>query len=69
MKKFKIKIPAHLQNRIHIDALLFDRENDAIETLTKAFTQQNIVFKLKQTKNRKVFVNSVEGELAAIVST
>ena len=69
MKKFSIQFPFHMQHRFQVEPLSFDREKDAIETLTKTFTQQNIIFKLKQTKDRKVFINSQEGELAAIVTS
>jgi hypothetical protein len=69
MKKFTIHIPPHMQHRIRLETLSFEREQDAIEALIQTFTQKNIIFKLKQTKDRKAFISFQEGELASIVST
>jgi hypothetical protein len=46
---------------VNLETLFFDREQDAIEILTKSFTQQKNAYKLKQIKDRKVFVNTVQG--------
>jgi hypothetical protein len=47
MRKLTMQIPAHMQQRIHLATLSFDREQDASEILKQAFARQNQVFKLK----------------------
>ena len=65
---FKIEIPSHSENIFGLRFFLFSDEQVAIDSLEKIFTQKNIDFKFKQTKDRKVFVNNEKGELASIVS-
>ena len=69
MKKYKIQIPYYLDNVILPESLLYSEEQDAVDALIKALTQENIDFSLMPTEDRKVFINFEKGELAAVVLT
>lgn len=66
MKKFNIQISSHIQDLIELEKLSYNYEINALEALITAFKREDINFKIKQTKDRKVFLNSQQGELASI---
>jgi hypothetical protein len=68
MAIFKIQIPPHGVPCTELDKLSFTREQEAVEALIQMFHHKKIDFKIKQTRDRKAFINTQKGELASVVS-
>jgi hypothetical protein len=68
MAVFKIQIPPHGDPCHELNKLSFTREQEAVDALIKMFDRKNIEYKIKQTRDRKAFVNTRQGELASVVS-
>ena len=68
MAAYKIQVPFHASHRIRPETFIFNREQEAIDTLTNYLTQNGIDFKIKQVLKRKAFVNKELGELASVIS-
>ena len=68
MAVYKIQVPFHTTHRIQPERLTFNREQEAIDTLTNYLTKNGIDFKIKQFLERKAFVNKELGELASVIS-
>jgi len=67
MPEYKIQLPNNTVHYIELDGLSFGQEEDAVVTLVKVFGQGEIDFTIKQTRDRKVFINTQQGELASVV--
>ena len=63
---YKIEVSSNLYQGLQLKSTEFSEEQDAIDSVSEALHQNNIHFTIKQTKTKKVFINTKEGELATI---
>ena len=63
---YKIEVSSNLYQGLQLKSTEFSEEQDAIDSVSEALRQNDIHFSIKQTKKKKVFINTHQGELATI---
>jgi hypothetical protein len=66
---YTIKIPYHAYQFSDLAGLSFGKEHAAVNTLIKVFTKRCVDFQVRRTAYGKVFINTLVGELASVVSS